>query len=294
MLTDESTASNCRSLLLKMPQEIKDQIYVLVCGGNLLHINFSWNVRIQRDFSHFKCESKTTEEDAQASFDNSTSPWFDEKCAHRHGSCGLGRLTLDLRFLRTCRQIYNEAKSFCYSTNIFSFGDWTIFADFVKKVRWVSDIRKIRLCIRSGTSGNGPAPCESLQSFCSKLTGLQWFHTDWEQFCFPDSRRYDRGAAEASYLTKRLVCFAGTALKTAEVIINDARFCNRHAPETAQISRDDARSQERNRWTMTQKQEYAHFLRNALLRHRGKGIGTDGDTGSSESMRFGWNGTEHA
>lgn len=72
MLTDGSAASNCRSLLLKMPQEIKDQIYVLVCGGNLLHFNFIWSERIE--FCHFKCESRTTEEDAQASFDNSTSP----------------------------------------------------------------------------------------------------------------------------------------------------------------------------------------------------------------------------
>lgn len=173
---------------------------------------------------------------------------------------------------------------------IFSFDQWIIFANFVKTVSWVSDIRRIRLGIRSGTSGNGGVARESLQRFYSKLTGLQWVHIDLEYIYFSASRRYDRGAAEASYLPEQLLCFAGTALKTASVIISDARFCNERAPETAQISRDDAWSKERNRWTMAQKQEYAHFLRNALLRHRGKGVGIGGVTGSSESMRIGWDG----
>ena len=213
---------------------------------------------------------------------------------HRHGDCGLRKFTLDLHFLRTCSQIYHEAKSFCYNTNIFSLDDWTVFANFVQTVGRVSDIRKIRLRIRSGTNGNGSAACELLQDFCSKLTGLQWVHIDLEQLYFSDARRYDQGAEEASNLKKELLCFAGTALKTAAVIISDARFCNHRAPETAQISRDDARSQECNRWTMTQKQEYAHFLRNALLRHRGKGVGIGGDTGSPESLRISGDGTVHA
>ena len=152
------------------------------------------------------------------------------------------------------------------------------------------DIRKICLCICSGTNGNGSADCEVLQYFGSKLTGLQWVDIDLEQLYFSDARRYEQGAEEASNLTKELLYFTETALKTAVVIISDAHFCNHRAPETAQISRDDTRSQERNRWTMAQKQEYAHFLRNALLRHRGKGVGIGGVTGSLESLRIGWDG----
>ena len=290
ILTDESTANNCQSLLLKLPREIQDQICKLVCGGNLLHFKLLENLREpQRRLCHVECRSKITEDDAQASFYASKSPWFDEVCANRHEECWSSNFfcdesgrtrcwpTLDLRFLRTCRQIYDVAKNLCYSTNMFSFDSLDLLIMFGKRVRWVSHIRSLRLHIRSGNRGSGPVFPERLKQILRKLTGVRWIHIELEQIFVDGSRTYNKRVEEDSLFTKQLLYLGGTALKLAAVVISDARFCNYSALERTQVPRNDAESQMRRRWTMREKQEYAHFLQNALLEHRGKGLEGDMD-----------------
>lgn len=70
ILTDESPANDCQSLLLKLPQEIKDKIYELVCGGELLHFHSALRLEAhsQDKLCHYECVSRTTEEAFQASF----------------------------------------------------------------------------------------------------------------------------------------------------------------------------------------------------------------------------------
>lgn len=311
ILTDESTASNRHSflsrfslhhsLLLRLPQEIQDQIYKLVCGGNLLHFEFTPAVhKFQRKLCHVKSLSKITEAEAQASFFASTSPWFDEVCAHRHEECDPSKLlsdqsgcmqrglTLDLRFLRTCRQIYHAAKTICYGTNIFSFDSLDVFMEFGKTRSWISHIRSLRLRIQSGNSSSGPAFPDSLNQILGKLTCMKWIHIDLEQIFFDGSRVYEKRVEENSLLTKQLLCFGGRALKVAAVVISDARFCDY---KRTQDDQDDDWSLELGRWTMKEKQEYAHFLRNALLEHRGKGM--EGYMGDSRLFRV-WSGTVYA
>ena len=287
---------NAQSLLLRIPQEIKDRIYVLVCGGNLLHIRYTSGSNPDTKFSHSKCLSTKTEQDAQRSFDASTSPWLDEVSVNRHNECGpdfLGempgpisrRRTLDLRFLRTCRQIYDEAKSFCYTENTFSFDYWLLFGHFVTTVKWTSYIRSVHLCYHSGTNAHVPFSRELLQLVSEKLTGLRMFAFDWEQFLVCHSRKYDQRAEEASQLTKQLVCFAGPALKSVVVVISDGGF-DSTSPVITQSSQDDARSQQLNRWTMKQKQEYSQFLRRALIQHRGKDGDVKEETGELRVPKF--------
>ena len=278
ILTDGSTTSNAQSRLLKLPQEIKDQIYVLVCGGNLLHFEWAWEIPrsdlSESNLRHVKCLSRTTEEEAQASFEASKSPWFDEVNVSRHKDCcsfvnALGLCELDLRFLRACHQIYDEAWSFCYTDNIFSFDDWQVFAEFGRTVTRVSYVRSIRISTFDLLYSDTPLTREWLQNIFDKLTGLQRIDIDWEQL--PGYLwKYDQGAGEAIHLTQQLLCFSGKGLKTTGVIISDADFCNYIRPEIPQPAWDDDESQRLNRWTMTQKQEYSRFLRNALLQHRGK------------------------
>ena len=294
-LTDHSTMKNARSLLLRIPQEIKDYIYLLVCGGNLLHIEIASGLLDPGiKFRHSKCLSTKTEQDAQRSFDASTSPWFDEGSVNRHDECApkfsgdvSGRIsrrcTLDLRFLRTCRQIYDEAKSFCYTANTFSFDKWSVFGQFVNTEKWASYIRSVRLYARRGTNGHGPPNHEMLQSASKKLTGLQTFIFDWEQVCLSGSRMYDQRAEAATQLTKQLLCFAGAALKSVVVVISDEEF-DPSSPGITQSSQDDALSQQLNRWTMKQKQEYSRFLRHAMIQHRGKDDHVTGETGDSRVL----------
>ena len=277
-LIDHSTMKNARSLLLSIPQEIKDRIYVLVCGGNLLHIEIASSLpNPDINFCHSKCLSTKTEEDAQRSFDASMSPWVDEVSANRHDECEpdfsdepISRWpTLDLRFLRTCRQIYDEAKNFCYIANTFSFDDWVIFVEFVDTVKWKSYIRSVRLHIGCRNDGPLSSNLRMLQDVSKDLTGLQTFIFDWEQLSLSIVRKYDQRAEEASQLTKQLLWFAGAALKSVVVVISDTCW-DPSFPGLTRSSQDYARSQQRNRWTMKQKQEYSRFLRHAMIQHRGK------------------------
>lgn len=157
---------------------------MLVCGGNLLHFDFGSSVPYVQ-FRHIKCPSKATEEDAQASFDASESPWFDEVNIKRHEDCVFRhlspKLTLDLRFLRTCRQIHEEARSFCYTTNTFFCNDWDVFNEFLKKMSWTSYVRSVYLCFRSGTGDEGAVPHYVMQRVSSKLTGLRSIHYNLDQ-----------------------------------------------------------------------------------------------------------------
>ena len=255
---------------------------MLVCGGNLLHIKLASTLPEPNiKFRYDKCLSTKPEEDAQKSFDASTSPWFDEVSVNRHDQCVpqflhgvsvplFGKRNLDLRFLRTCRQIHDEAKNFCYTANTFSFDGWDVLAMFVKTVDWTPYIRSVRLYVCSGTSGPTFHNREMLQHVSKKLTGLRMLTFDWDQFSLPDSREYDQRTEEGSQLSEQLLCFFGGAgLKSVEVIVSDTRFCNFNTPESVQRSRDDALSQERNRWTLKQKQEYSQFLRRDLMQHRG-------------------------
>ena len=248
---------NAQSLLLRIPQEIKDHIYVLVCGGDLLHIELGPGWHLDGKFCHSKCLATKTEEEAQKSFDASTSPWFDEASANRHDGCTpnflgdvLGpisqRRILDLRFLRTCRQIYDEAKSFCYTANTFSFDHWYVFRSYVNTVNWASHLRSVRLYDRRELIGYVLPNREMLQGISKKLTGLQTFIFDWEQLLVSGSRKYDQRAEEASQLTKHLLCFAGAALKSVVIVISDTRR-DFSSPEITQCSQDDAWSQEVNR-----------------------------------------------
>ena len=254
---------------------------MLVCGGDLLHIRIASGNNPDIKFDHNKCLSTKKEEEAQKSFDASTSPWFDEVSVDRHDECApnflgdipgpISRMSaLDLRFLRTCRQIYDEAKSFCYTANIFSFESRIVFGHFVNMVNWASSLRSIRLLNRSGTNGREHPNWRTLQNVSKKLTGLQTFIFDWEQSPSYDSRKYNQRAEEATQLTKQLLCFAGVALKSVVVVISDAEFDYITSPDATQFSQDDDESQQLNRWTMKQKQEYSQFLRHAMILHRGK------------------------
>lgn len=311
ILTDESTANNGQSLLLKLPQEIKDRIYEFVCGGELLHFRFALEseAHSQDKLCHHKCLSKTTEEDAQANFDASESPWFDDLCANRHKDClptpieylceasgdtdTYRRLVgLDLRFLRTCHQIYDEARNVCYKTNIFSFDGYNCLVSCVNKWIWVSYIRSIRICNAYWDNRAGPATDGSIyhiSSISSKLIGLQRIYIDLEEIRCSDLRRYDQGVEKASPLTKQLLSFARPALKAASVVITDAvDFYSSENEFHLWISHDKFLLAQDTRWTMTQKQEYTRFLRNALLQHRGKETGIGGETGSSRLLEIGW------
>ena len=149
---DLSTSANAQTLFLRLPREIKNRIYELVLGGNMLHIRrellkFKRNVirstkgfiKEQRFTNHI-CRSQISEEDAQHRFDTEEgrNPYVKD-IELRHSLCAPSKpnggafapLRMDINLLHACRQIYNEARFIPYSTNMFSFDTSRILRAFV-------------------------------------------------------------------------------------------------------------------------------------------------------------------
>ena len=77
------TASSADTFLLRLPQELKNKIYELVLGGQLIHVHRD---REEGTFSYHLCQAKISEKEAQgvfvASRDSSST-----KPISRHVSC---------------------------------------------------------------------------------------------------------------------------------------------------------------------------------------------------------------
>ncbi|KAF6221860.1 hypothetical protein HO133_001828 [Letharia lupina] len=138
----KNAGPNLETTAAMLPQEMKNRIYGLVLGGNLLHIKRDL-IKFKRDvvhstkgdikerrFTHQICCSQTSEEDAQHRFDaEDGSSLYVKGIELRHSGCGPSKrkgsaytpLRMDVNLLHACRQIYNEARFMPYSTNTFSF-----------------------------------------------------------------------------------------------------------------------------------------------------------------------------
>lgn len=120
------------SRLLQLPYEIKIPIWTYVCGDKLLHVH--WNIR--DDLVEYRiCHSHDTEEAIHKRFmkrsDYTTKdlpeyidPWL------YHSTCEAQKDNLDLRFLRVCNSIHEEAKLIPCRSNTFSFQHPADFTHF--------------------------------------------------------------------------------------------------------------------------------------------------------------------
>ena len=143
LLNFGSTEINCSSMLLKLPQEIKNEIYEMICGGALIHIEVN-----NRKIGHTVCTAKISETQAQENFDKEVpSSWYAEKNVDRHAACCPNPIKNSLNVLRVCRQIYHEAKYLPYLTNTFSFQHYSVLRRFFKIL--VHSHLKLNLAIRS-------------------------------------------------------------------------------------------------------------------------------------------------
>lgn len=79
-----STASNAESRLLRLPQEIKDQIYALVLGERLLHVRYDVKAK---SLSLRPCQARISEREAQDVFASSKEPWSAVELMDRNGPC---------------------------------------------------------------------------------------------------------------------------------------------------------------------------------------------------------------
>lgn len=134
-----SSPANSLTPFLKLPQEVKNHIYELVLGGNMLHIQRHGKYRTRggfQPFTHQICYSQNSEEDAQHHFDvEDGSTLCVEGIELRHSLCPSihkdRTSKMNISLLHTCRQVYNEARFVPYSTNTFSFNTPRILRAFI-------------------------------------------------------------------------------------------------------------------------------------------------------------------
>jgi len=124
-----STAQNQnQSPFLKLPPEIRNQIFQLVLGGNLIHI-------FGEGCLHLVCPHKDSEDEACEQYLRTSK---DEDYITRHRFCLSSKFDqaplLSLSLLYACKQTYFEARCLPYSLNTFFFHDSKSLQGFVSSL----------------------------------------------------------------------------------------------------------------------------------------------------------------
>lgn len=174
MLTSSSTRENASCLLLKLPQEIKDEIYELVFQKKMLHIS----ERRIGVFTNEICFNEETEMEAQAKFDKCQNV-LDETVGtlsldgptfhHFHCGHGMGNSQrAGIALLLCCRQLHQEAKHLAYLRYNFSFHNAASLREFIfnRSESQATCIRNLRLQIHLGDKSG----VEDWQSVLALLT----------------------------------------------------------------------------------------------------------------------------
>ena len=141
---------------MRLPREIRDRIYWMLLGGRLLHIDDE-----PRDdgfhLGHCICRRLSKAQLLQqiiVHYRQDTKPLYGPERPHLHMKCCPQNKEpetqrLDLRVLRTCRQVYREAILTLWTTNTFSFNVRSAFLEFLhgKTVEQRRMIRHVRVDI---------------------------------------------------------------------------------------------------------------------------------------------------
>ena len=127
-LTETRAQHNASQPLLRLPDETKAQIWKLVCGEHLLHMEQDesdddtidqarkWPKLVSK-----RCYAKATEEEIEKEFlADSDDGLAISQYVTIHENCSYDQnvwpASIDLRWMRTCRQIYNESIQLPLST----------------------------------------------------------------------------------------------------------------------------------------------------------------------------------
>lgn len=277
-----STASNVGSPLLRLPSELKDQIYELVLGGQLLHI-----YKKEGKISHHLCQEEISEIKTQEIFSTSEESWFSTAIEERHTACpgtpakyyhGIyhrkkDSTQLDLALLSCCRQIYQEARPISFSTNTFSFTDaWgsdsishsIFFSGIIPLTRVETQlfIRRLHLDIVIHLELDEESWNQRFRDIAKEFKSLQHFYIGIAQnpieYSYVKTWQF-KTPAECSFLGD-LKTLRDLRLMTVTVTISDPHnFFSCWPMLTAENERQ-------YRWTMSQKQEWAGYIRRVLLR----------------------------
>lgn len=288
----DSTKTNASSPLLRLPAELKNQIYRFVLGGNFIHCyEFSEPAPFEEGPRLGDCNKRLRigicrshghpELQAQRWFDSRAEPcddWgvFRSKATDRHGNCfdiytkafspPLPHHTkkMALGLLSVSRQLWHEAKSIVFSANAYSFCCLHIFTKFVcqvwdDKLGHTCTLRSVHLDMTIDHSCQEQGWNSTIQLMARKIPALNELYISINQANTRVRRGETRMAKnpakkETPFLTA-LMELKEIPLKTLTLIILDSRH-------TARFSRKEWEYS----WSHEERREWANGMRRAIMR----------------------------
>ena len=263
---------------------MKNQIYELVLGGHFIHIG-QGIIKTNYSFTNVICQAKISEEEAQRNFDSEDpaniseeeaqqdfepedpAKWYVEKNEYRHYQCDRDHTyeTVNLSLLRTCRQIYGEAKYFPYSTNTFSFIQPGVIKEFTVWLERTSAgynkaIRSMHIEFVIACFNDEKRWESSIKNLARRLPNVENVNLSLDQRYIlngcrnPTLFEYGRGNRMRSIL----LSLRTLPIKRATFEITDARGLRESqwsiVPEYEQMFR----------WTLDEKRVWARYVKEAL------------------------------
>lgn len=120
--------------LFSLPQEGRDLIYRYVLGGQVLHITSEWPKK-GSPISHGLCIADETEDSVCSKSLAEIEGEEDFDYLSHHIDCLEPHRGLDIRLLRVCKRVYEEARLIPYTANAFSIIRSSILEDFLQQLQ---------------------------------------------------------------------------------------------------------------------------------------------------------------
>ena len=284
-----------------LPQELKNRIYELVLGGNLLHVkrdlkkserdvvrSTKGTIKEQR-FTNQICSSKISEMDALDYFKSQDgSSLFVEGIELRHSNCHPSKHKsstyiadrMNTNVLHTCRQVYNEARFIPYSTNTFSFATPRNLRAFIhyltrRSVNVNQAIRSLHIDLAYDNS-DLHAWTQAFKAVVQHMTLLEKVYINLDQRSTWPSINVD--GDRHVFMHRLLNCFAilgKTSTQSIEIIVSDRDLSSKFGRLIAWNPATQAQWAA-IRWTVEEKREWVEKVKLAI-QNRQSSISQEGN-----------------
>lgn len=271
------TQRNTKSLLLKLPQELKNRIYGLVCGGQDVHISSEYIRGFGMQLLSSICQHPGSQ---VASYERFSAVCADDhKNKHEepyftHGICILAKREMSIpkalgrNLLLSCSQIYHEAMLVPISSNTFFFTAPSDLIPFSKKLSPAMRraVRSIHLDIElKGVFSERQWNKTVAATVVSKLKGLQHLSIAIRRrHCLEETPRLAYTGARHDYGLAELMSCRIPTLKTVEVMVTDelSRFLSQIQRLRFHMLYPE---EPPHYWTLKQRKDWAKFIERKLL-----------------------------
>lgn len=271
------TQQNAKSLLLRLPQELKNKIYRLVCGGQDVHISSEYIRGFGTQLLSSICQRPGSQAASYECFsaacadDDKKKP---EESYFTHGICILAKREMSIpealgrNLLLSCSQIYNEAMLVPISSNTFFFSAPSDLNPFSKKLSppMRRAIRSIHLDIElKGEFSERQWNKTVAITVASKFEGLQHLSIAIRRrHCLEVTPKLAYTGAQHDYGLAELISCRIPSLKTVKVMVTDE--LSRFLSQVQRLRFHMLYPEEPpHYWTLKQRQDWARFIERKLV-----------------------------